>query len=272
MIRLGLVGYPVEHSLSPQIHLAALRACGLQGEYALYPIPPGGEQALGDLLQRVRTGELQGLNITIPYKQAVLPFLDELAPVAKAIGAANTIYLRGGSLIGDNTDAAGFLADLGQFCPSPRRAMVLGGGGGARAILYTLESLGCEASLWVRRAAQGRLLLEQFPGLKLLELNPDSLRGVQPDLIVNTTPAGMFPETDCSPWPAGLDFPGRPFVYDLVYNPRETRLMRQAHTAGLQAVTGLGMLIEQAALAFELWTGCRPQRGPMRAALEQTVG
>ena len=110
MIKLGLIGYPVGHSLSPTIQNAALKACGLEGDYSLFPIAPDDMQALNALLERVRSGELTGLNVTIPHKQNVIPFMDELTTTAQAIGAVNIIYMRGDRLIGDNTDAPGFLA------------------------------------------------------------------------------------------------------------------------------------------------------------------
>src|SRR5919109_2122988 len=115
MFRLGLIGYPLGHSLSPKIHKAALQACQLEGDYSLFPIQSNDAQGLKDILACIRSGELQGLNVTIPHKQNVIPFLDELTPTAKTIGAVNTIYLHDKKLIGDNTDAAGFLADLKKF-------------------------------------------------------------------------------------------------------------------------------------------------------------
>ncbi|HXQ37917.1 MAG TPA: hypothetical protein VN843_28175, partial [Anaerolineales bacterium] len=112
MIQLGLIGYPLSHSLSPKIHKAALHVCKLDGDYSLFAIHPDDRKGLQGLLSRVCSGEIQGLNVTIPYKQNVIPFLDELTPTAKAIGAVNTIYLRENKLIGENTDASGFLSDL----------------------------------------------------------------------------------------------------------------------------------------------------------------
>src|SRR5688572_33382803 len=112
MIRLGLIGYPLGHSLSPAIHTAALQSCGLEGSYSLFPIHPDDKQGLKELLDRVRHGEIRGLNVTIPHKQNAIEFLDELTPTAQAIGAVNTIYMRDTRLIGENTDALGFLTDL----------------------------------------------------------------------------------------------------------------------------------------------------------------
>ena len=113
--QLGLIGYPVSHSLSPKIQNAALQACGLEGNYSLFPIPPDDIQGLKDLLTRVRSGEITGFNVTIPHKQNVIPLLDELTPTARSIGAVNVIYMKDGKLVGDNTDASGFLNDLKKF-------------------------------------------------------------------------------------------------------------------------------------------------------------
>ena len=115
MMHLGLIGYPLGHSLSPTIHTAALKACGLEGDYSLFPVEPDDIPGLEKLLSRLRTGELRGLNVTIPHKQNVIQFLDELTPRAGTIGAVNTIYFREGRLTGDNTDAPGFLSDLYRF-------------------------------------------------------------------------------------------------------------------------------------------------------------
>src|SRR6266511_4001487 len=158
MIHLGLIGYPLGHSFSPRIHAAAFRACGLVGDYSLFPIQPHDKQGLKDLLARVYSGEITGVNVTIPHKQTVIPLLDVLTKTAEAIGAINTIYLRNNKLIGDNTDAPGFLADLRKFLAessSPvcveqnrsvegemgvdvKKVLVLGAGGAARAVLYAL--------------------------------------------------------------------------------------------------------------------------------------
>jgi shikimate dehydrogenase len=148
--QLGSIGYPLGHSLSPKIHAAALKACGLQGDYSLFPIHPDDKDGLKDLLARIRAGELHGLNVTIPHKQNVIDFMDELTPTAEAIGAVNTIYLRDNKLIGDNTDAAGFLADLKKGIGNGelgKSAIVLGAGGSARAVVYALLNDGWEVTL-----------------------------------------------------------------------------------------------------------------------------
>ncbi|HSL46752.1 MAG TPA: shikimate dehydrogenase [Anaerolineales bacterium] len=278
MIKLGLIGYPLGHSLSPRIHEAALRSTGLGGNYSLFPIEPDNRQALKDLLARVRMGEITGLNVTIPHKQNVIPMLDELTPTAKAIGAANTIFLRDHKLVGDNTDAPGFLADLNRFLAAETQrhevldVLILGAGGSARAVLYALSQDGWSVTISARRLEQAEALVRSFAPYKLqitnYELSNIDLSTVS--LIVNTTPVGMIPNIARSPWPENVPFPPQAAIYDLVYNPRETKLVRDAHHQGLHATTGLGMLIEQAALSFQIWTNQRPSREAMRAATEQS--
>jgi len=273
--RLGLIGYPLGHSLSPKIHTAALKACGLEGSYSLFPIPPDDKDGLKDLLVRIRSGELHGLNVTIPHKQNAIEFMDELTPTAKAIGAVNTIYLRDGKLIGDNTDAAGFLADLKKGIENRelgvgKSALVLGAGGSARAVVYALLSAGWNVTLATRRLEQAEQLANTFPNHQLLITNYSSLILHPSSLLVNTTPVGMFPNVDNSPLPENLSLPSNAFVYDLVYNPSETKLVKTARAQGLSATTGLGMLIEQAALAFELWTGHTPPRDVLFESVRAT--
>ena len=283
MIHLGLIGYPLEHSLSPKLHTAALKACGLQGDYSLFPIHPDDKQGLKDILNRVRTGEMQGLNVTIPHKQNVIELIDELTTSAKTIGAVNTIYLRENKLIGYNTDAQGFLTDLNQFISKSqskianrKSAVVLGAGGSARGVVFALLNDGWDVTLAARRLAQAHQLSTFFTNYQLritdfTDLQPfDKLRATLStfDLLVNTTPLGMSPNIDKSPLPANLSLPSNILIYDLVYNPDETKLVKDARAQGLNATIGLGMLIEQAALSFEIWTGHNPSRAIMRASVE----
>jgi shikimate dehydrogenase len=276
--KLGVIGYPLGHSLSPQIHTAALQSCELKGEYSLFPIHPDDNQSLNDLLSRVRSGEIHGLNVTIPHKQNVIPYLDELTFTAEAIGAVNTIYLRGEKLIGGNTDAPGFLSDLKRFLTTatPRHrdsdALVLGAGGSARAVVYALLNDGWKVTIAARRIEQAQYLADSFTSYKLqiAELTLATLDLSKISLIVNTTPVGMTPNVDQSTWPENVEFPPDAAIYDLVYNPKETKLVRAARHQGLPATTGLGMLIEQAALSFKIWTGQTPFRETMRAAVENS--
>jgi len=276
--KLGLIGYPLGHSLSPKIHNAALKACGLKGDYSLFSIHPDDIQGLKNLLNRVRRKGIHGLNVTIPHKQNVIPLLDELTPTAQSIGAVNTIYLRDNKLIGDNTDAPGFLSDLKHFLGNRqlalsevegsqiancKSAIVLGAGGSARAVVYALINDGWNVTIASRRMEQAQELAQSFTNYELRITNFTDLQTFQLSnfqLIVNTTPIGMTPNTDQSPLPENLLLPSNAFIYDLIYNPRETKLVKDARAQGLSATTGLGMLIEQAALAFEIWTGCNPPR------------
>ena len=284
----GLIGYPLEHSLSMPLHLAAFRAIGIEADYSLFTVPPfpQGELSLTDLLACLRRGELHGLNVTIPHKQNVIPFLDELTPTAQAIGAVNTIFLREGRICGENTDAPGFWLDLCAQFPelirpsgAPKQALLLGAGGAARAVLYALAKEGWQVWLAARRLEQAQGLLASIHLRELSEDAPNQIdcrtlsnQALQPllsglDLIINATPVGMLPKTGASPYPSGLDFPSQAVVYDLVYNPPITLLVQQARQAGLPAASGLGMLVEQAALADEHWIGKSPLRAPMFAVV-----
>jgi len=155
MIHLGLIGYPLSHSLSPSLYEAAFTALALHGEYLLYPVAPGETGGLAGLTKQIRAGEIQGLNVTIPHKQAIMPLLDELTLSAQAIGAVNTLFLKDGKLYGHNTDAPGFLTDQAKVLRNTsleKKALVLGAGGAARAVVYALLKDGWKVTLAVRRA------------------------------------------------------------------------------------------------------------------------
>jgi shikimate dehydrogenase len=286
--RLGLTGYPLEHSLSPCLHQAAFQSTGLAGEYRLYPIPTNPEPTdrLQDLVGLVRRQEIHGLNVTIPYKEEITAFLDEMTLTARAIGATNTLLFSGGRVVGDNTDASGFWLDMTRLFPQlidhPSTALILGAGGAARAVVYALLQARWKVIVAARRREQVQLLLQGFSDASeggILEAASLSSSGVgellatnSVSLIVNTTPLGMSPLFNVSPWPQGVSMPEGAFVYDLVYNPAETLLIRQARQRGLVAANGLGMLVEQAALAFERWTGFYPDRQFMYQAASQQLG
>jgi shikimate dehydrogenase len=271
-VSFGLIGYPLSHSLSPQIHTAAIQSHNLKGDYQLYPIPPlpEGRADLQDLLEQVRKGTIHGLNVTIPHKENVFPLLDEFTPAAKLIGAVNTIYLQDGRLWGDNTDAPGFWADVKPLLDGRdeiRNALVLGAGGSARAVAYALLKRGFHVTIAARRLDQAKALCEKFVSTSTAstavnwEDFPSQIQSST--LLVNTTPLGMYPHPWRSPWPDNTSFPQNSVVYDLIYNPRLTRLVQQAWLARVPASTGMGMLVEQAALSFERWTGLDAPRERM---------
>ena len=277
--RVGLIGWPVEHSLSPAMHNAAFRALGLGWRYELLPVPPGHlEAAMADL----RAGEFRGANVTVPHKSAVMAYLDRIDGAAQSIGAVNAVSVQGGRWIGHNTDAAGFVRALreGGLEPAGRQALLLGAGGAARAVAYALTGAGCTVVVHnrtARRAAELVAALQRLgldapvtcsPGERAL----DELDLTRFDLLVNATAVGMWPSQEDTPWPEELPMPAHWTVFDLVYNPLETGLLRRARRAGAKTIDGLGMLVWQGALAFELWTGQKPPVDLMRAAALQTLG
>lgn len=271
-MKLALLGYPLSHSLSPAMHNAALAEVGLSDwRYEAMPVEPG---RLAKAVAIIRGEDYAGANVTVPHKEAIIPFLDGLTPVVEAIGAVNTLVKQNGRLIGHNTDAAGLLADLYEHDVhiSHRPVMILGAGGAARAAVAACAGVGAQVRVVARRREQAQSLLLQFsnPQSPIELYDWTSLGFIQASddcaLILNATPLGMMPNADASPWLDGTPFPPGAFVYDLVYNPSETRLIQQARAAGLRAATGLGMLVEQGALAFELWTGKPAPRDVMRQA------
>jgi shikimate dehydrogenase len=280
-LNLGLTGFTLGHSLSPALHGAALAYFHLEGSYQLYPVPPlpEGKPGLADLLGRMRQGELHGLNVTIPHKQAVLDLVDELTPTARAIGAVNTVLVRENRLVGDNTDAPGFWAEIQARWgfKTPGHALVLGSGGAARAMVYALAAQQWHVTIAAARPEDMQqahaLAADLAPAggqLDVILLETAALKPQQDvTLLVNATPLGMLPNVNASAWPEGVSFPRGCKVFDAVYNPPETQLVHQARAAGLQAETGLGMLIGQAAVAFERWTGLAVPIDVMHRSVDQ---
>lgn len=271
---LGLIGYPLGHSRSPQLHHAALRAFALAGEYCLFAIPPdeNGSAQVAGMLEQLRAGVLHGLNVTIPHKQTVIPFVDRLSLVSRAVGAVNTLYLdESGQLTGDNTDVPGFLYDVRRLTGAAAGdALVLGSGGSARAVVYALGQAGWQVTVLARREEQAVELVRSVGFGRAGDLSRDRLASTQCDLLVNTTPLGMTPQVDGCPWPEDIPLPHDAAVYDLVYNPLETVLTRRARAEGHPALNGAGMLTAQAALAFQIWTGLEAPFAVMdRAFYEQ---
>lgn len=272
-MRVGLIGWPVEHSVSPAMHNAAFAALGLPWRYTLIPVAPDRlEQELAEL----KAGGFRGVNVTVPHKQSVMPYLDETSEAARAIGAVNTIILRDGRLIGHNTDADGFWRALREagYEPAGKSALVLGAGGAARAVVYALARGGSRVSVWNRTAgrARGLALDLQKVGLTLsVVARLSDLELADVDLLVNATSIGMWPHEDASPWPATLPIGAHWTVFDLIYNPMETRLLAQAAAAGARTIGGLAMLVHQGALAFELWTGKSPPTDVMLAAAAESL-
>ncbi len=243
------------------MHEAALAALGLEGRYELLPTPAA------DLEERLRLvrAEYQGVNVTVPHKTAVVPHLDALDEKAAMIGAVNTVVNRGGRLTGYNTDAPGFYWALESAGLTPGEALVLGAGGAARAIVYELVSRGWLVAVYNRTVEKAQELVERFGGW-LVVANKLEKAVRETPLLVNATSVGLG-DPAASPLPEGV-LPESGAVVDIVYEPRETKLLSDARAAGLQTLDGLEMLLGQGVLAFELWTGGPAPVEVMRRALE----
>lgn len=260
MKRVFLIGHQISHSLSPAIQHAALQAAGLDWRYELLEVE---WPRLPEAIAGLRAEECAGANVTIPHKEAVGQWLDELSATARKIGAVNTIFKQDGKLIGDNTDVVGFLQALRDAGVNPlhARVVILGAGGAARAVAFGLAEAGAHSVVILNRTASRAQALADalrgyFPGLGLGLNQPDALSNA--DIIVNATPAGNLANVAQSPMPLGSAFPPGAAAVDLVYRPSETRFLRDAAAVGARTVGGLGMLVHQGAAAFRLWTGRQP--------------
>lgn len=262
----GIIGSPVGHSASPAMHNRAFAALGL--DFVYLPFETGDVETLFAQFIRTATREidwnLRGFSVTIPHKTAVIPMLDELDATAREVGAVNTIVIDEGKLIGYNTDVQGAMAPLERVLSlTGESCAVIGAGGAARAILYGLIKRGARVSLFARDVTRARALGERF-GVKVFPL--EALSSSDAAVVINTTPVGMRGHDEGSS-PVPREFlRGRRIAYDLVYNPLETRFLIDARAEGCQTISGLEMLIAQAALQFELWTGHKPPIEVMRAA------
>ncbi len=271
----GILGHPLDHTLSPRMHNAAFAALGLDWAYVPWPVAP---DRLGEALRGLRAlANFAGANVTVPHKEAILPHLDALTDAARAVGAVNTIVREADRLTGHTTDGAGLLADLAEtvsFQPRGARVVILGAGGAGRSAAFALAAAGARRVAILNRSedrsrALAAAISSASAGLEavaypLHNFPADQILG-SADLILNATAVGMR-AGDPSPVDLG---PCRPptVTYDLVYNPPETAFLREARGRGLRAVNGLGMLVHQGAAAFALWTGRPAPWDVMRRAL-----
>jgi shikimate dehydrogenase len=259
------------------MHNAAFDYLGLDWRYVPMPVDAKAPEVMGQAIAGLRALGLRGANVTVPHKQAVMPYVDRLEPAAQAIGAVNTLVVEpDGTLAGDNTDAAGFVSDLREHGVEleDQHVLVLGAGGSARAVVYGLARAKVAriavANRTVETAAALVAALQPLAphcALQAFALDRDLPRlAPHADLIVNCTTLGMTPHVDTTPWPDDLPFHSGQVVYDLVYNPPHTHLLRRAARDGARAIGGLGMLVWQGALAFERWTGQPAPVDVMRSA------
>ncbi len=270
----GVIGNPVEHSLSPAIHNAAFQKLGLNFVYLAFRV-----ENIADAIRGIRAlGNVRGFSVTIPHKVSAIQFLDEVEPTARHIGAINTIVVDDGKLTGYNTDASGALQALRDngIELKGRRVVMLGSGGAARAIAFGLAADSAVAELFIlgideveRQGLVRDLQAKTSLRIRQAALSEDALRRLLPDaqVLIHCTPVGMHPKFQETCVPAGL-LHARLAVMDIVYNPPETRLLKAAKAAGCRTIRGLEMFLNQAAAQFELWTNRPAPTDVMRAVLE----
>lgn len=270
----GVFGDPIAHSKSPLMLNRAFREAGLNAAYAAFRIVPG---TLKDAVQGIRALGFRGVNVTIPHKVEVMSYLDEIDEGARQIGAVNTIVNEQGRLKGYNTDGIGYVRSLKEETGvdlSGKKVLILGAGGAARAIVYALAKEGAALIRIANRTAARAAELADCAGTltEAESLRPDEIAAVigETDIVINATSAGMHPNVEELPLDPALLRPGQ-LVSDLIYNPRITRLLREAEARGAQVHGGLGMFIYQGACAFEYWTGLPAPVAAMRDAVERSL-
>lgn len=259
----GIFGDPIGHTLSPAMHNAAFKALGLNAIYVPFHVRADVKGALRAAVEAVRSLGMMGVNVTVPHKEAVFKFLDEVDEHAIEIGAVNTIVNAEGRLCGYNTDGAGYLLSLRKetgFRPRGKRVVIIGAGGAARSILYSILGLSpASVTLANRTVRRARSLAGEFAArfpvpIETASLDRAALEGAlsSADLVVNTTSIGMMGKGELG-LPVGA-LPPKAVVSDIVYRPLKTGLLREAEKRGLKTHGGLGMLVAQGAIGFELWT------------------
>jgi 3-dehydroquinate dehydratase/shikimate dehydrogenase len=269
----GIVAGDTTYSMSPYIHNPAFKEAGMNRVFVPLQIAD-----LGEFMRRMVTSEsrevdlnFHGFSVTNPHKQAIIPFLDELDETARAIGAVNTVKIEDGKLFGYNTDAPGFIRPLldlyGEIADA--RVAVFGAGGAARACIYALKQAGANVTIYARNEQIGEDLADEF-GVKNERLTADESR-LKADILINATPIGTKGATENHTIAIAEQLTEVKLVYDLIYNPEETRLIREAKTAGCKTLGGLDMLIGQAVRQFEIWTGETPSREIMETAARKRL-
>ena len=258
----GIIGDPLEHTMSPVMHNAAFDEMGVDYLYIPFRVE---KEKLGRAIEGMRALNIRGLNVTIPHKVAVIQFLDELDDLAEKIGAVNTIVNDDGVLTGYNTDATGFLQALLNrgIEPKGKNVVVLGGGGASRAISFILAERGSNLVILNRTVDKARIWADRISNIfqretEVLKLDRENLAKAlsKADILVNATSVGMSPNIDETPVASNLLKSGM-IVFDTIYNPIKTRLQTEAEEAGAITISGLDMLVWQGALAFEKWTGLK---------------
>jgi len=280
-ILLGLLGYPLGHSVSPILHRVAGEPFGLDINYFPFEVE---EDSLGDAVRGLRALGFTGCNVTIPYKEKILKFVDKMSDVVEFLGAANTLSFRGRTIFADNTDWEGFIQGWkdARLCPmEDKKAVILGAGGAAEAVMFALiQSKICE--VWIFNRTKERAVdmiekfREQYPDLQYKAYSIKSPAKLSQalnsaDILVNTTPLGMSPNVDEMPINIPKSINPNIHFYDLIYNPQKTKLALELEKIGAKVSGGLGMLVHQAAFAFERWFGLKPDTGEMLKAASKIL-
>jgi shikimate dehydrogenase len=273
----GIFGYPVEHTFSPAMHNAAFRKLGINACYVPFAVHP---ENLAAATKAVIPLGLCGLNVTVPHKEKIIPHLDELSEEARLIGAVNTIEVKKGRLIGHNTDGRGFLRSLrerAKYDPVGQRFLFIGSGGAARAVGFSLALAGAEKITFCDMDREKADLLARDirdrTGVDAGTITRDELKvfAASAGCLINATPLGLK-KGDPLPIPSD-SIDRRHLVCDLVYNPPETKLLKAANARGAKGMTGLGMLLFQGVIAFEIWTdGVQAPVSIMKNALMKQIG
>ena len=258
--KLGLIGYPLGHSLSPWIHGEFLKEAGLQGSYEKFEIPPDAD--FKKAIQQLIDQQIIGFNITVPYKETIIPYLDEIDDKAKKMGAVNTVRIHAGKLTGYNTDGSGYVRSLETAYPdfacnkTDKKLLLLGAGGAARGIYYALAEAGyvqIDIANRTKQSAESIRQLSEKAQTKILSLPEAEVHAHAYDAIIQTTSVGMEPNEDDTPIHLQHLKQGM-IASDIVYKPLETRFLREASLLGARLHHGHTMLLYQAQLAFEIWT------------------
>ena len=273
---LGVMGWPIAHSLSPVLQNAAIAKAGLDYVYTSLPVRP---EQLAEAVTGLKALQFRGWNVTIPHKSAIMPLLDMIDEDARIIGAVNTVVNEDGKLTGYNTDVTGFtqaLLDQG-FNPAGKEVVLLGAGGAARAVVWGLIKAGTKViHIGVRSPQKVQPLVDEFQSYGALDVchwesEPFQQLLGKADLLVNTTPLGMTPHLDSMAPVDWSKVKASAFAYDIIYTPAETRFLREARQHGHETLNGEAMLAGQGAAAFRKWTGVQPDLALMKQELRKAV-
>jgi len=274
---LCVIGHPIEHSMSPVMHNAALKELSLDYIYLAFDVPP---KNLKEALLGFKKSDMKGINVTIPHKETIIPHLDQIEPLAKKIGAVNTIKNINGVLIGKNTDALGAKKALidAECKIKGKKVLILGAGGAARAISFALSEEIDEIFLCNRTEKRAFKLAKELEDKMKIpatgkDMSKETLESLlnDADILINTTPIGMYPNVNKSPISKEL-LTDRLFVYDIIYNPLQTQFLKDASEIGCKTLNGLDMFVNQGALAFEWWTDIKPNKNTMKEKIIEILG